>query len=103
MRKMMSEFEKPNGVGVGVEEDEGGDVVTVVLAAEKFAPIQYHSFDVGPFMVQTTRRPGETIKEVWARVMPILRALQEEEFRQRLPEHLSRVRAAGSAARGPGR
>lgn len=91
------------GVGVGIDEDEGGDEVTVVLAAEKFAPIQYHSFDIGPFMVKTVRQPGETLKEVYARVMPQLRALQEEEFRTRLPEHLSRVRAAGNAARGPGR
>jgi hypothetical protein len=91
-------------VGVGIDEDdEGGDEVTVVLAAEKFAPVQYHSFDVGPFMVKTTRRPGETLREVRARVMPELCAQQEAEFNERLPLHLARVRSAATAARGAGR
>jgi len=74
--------------------------VTVVLAAEKFAPIQYHSFDVGPFMVKTTQQPGESIAQVYGRVMPELRKLQAEEFRERLPAHLAMVKTAGAAARG---
>ena len=91
------------GIGVGMEDDEGGDEVTVILAAEKFAPVQYHSFDIGPFMVKTTRRPGETLGEVRARVWPELRAMATAEFAERLPEHLARVRAAATAARGAGR
>lgn len=74
--------------------------VTVVLATEKFAPIQYHSFDVGPFMVKTTQQPGESIAQVYGRVMPELRKLQAEEFRERLPAHLAMVKAAATSARG---
>ena len=80
--------------------DEGGDVVTVTMGAEKFAPVQYHSFDIGPFMVSTVRRPGETMEAVRARVMPALREMAREEFEARLPLFLARVRQAGAAAQG---
>jgi hypothetical protein len=76
------------------------DEVNVILGAEKYAPIQYHSFDVGPFMVKTTRQPGETLEQVYERVMPVLRAMQAEEFKKELPLHLERARTAANAARG---
>ncbi len=91
--------------GSGIADDlgppeMGGDEVTIILAAEKFAPVQYHSFDIGPFMVKTTTRPGETLTDARKRVMPELRRQAEEEFKERLTEHLERVRRAASQARG---
>lgn len=100
---MRKQLEEGRVGGVGVDpDDEGGDEITVTLAAEKYAPIQYQSFDIGPFVIRTTRRPGETIAEVFARVMPELRAQAAQEFAARLPEHLARVKAAAQAARGGG-
>lgn len=99
-RQIGEENAEPRGVGVGMNDDEGGDEVTVVWGAEKYAPIQYHSFDVGPFMVKTTRQAGETLAEVRARVWPALRAQAEAEFKERLALHLANARTAGTAARG---
>lgn len=87
--------------GVGIpNEDEGGDSVRVVLGVQKFAPVQYHSFDVGPFEVLATRGAGETIADVWARVMPELRALASKEYEVACVEFFARVKAAATAARG---
>ena len=81
-------------------QDLGGDEITIILGQEKYAPVQYHSFDVGPFIVKTTRRPGETVAEVYERLMPELRACSQRAFDEALPRFLERVRAAAAAARG---
>lgn len=77
-----------------------GTVVTFTLGAEKFSPVQYQTFDVGPFSASTTLRSGETIKGAYERVMGELRAVFKAEFEVRLREHLERVKAAGASARG---
>lgn len=82
--------------GVG----ESKTVVTVILGAEKYAPIQYQSFDVGPYMVQVEAAPGETIEAVYARVMPILQAQRDADFKKELVGYLDRVRQAAQAAKG---
>lgn len=105
MRKAIEGQSAPvQGVGVGLEpDDEGGDEVTVTLGAQKFAPIQYHSFDVGPYVIKTVRFPGESYAGVYARVMPELRAMAQRDYEAALPEHLERVKKAAGAARGQGR
>lgn len=87
------------GVDMGVPGSEK-TVLTVVLGLEKYAPIQYHSFDVGPFTAQTELRPGETVGQAYQRLMDELREMQKKEFEARLAEFLGRVRTAASAARG---
>lgn len=97
----MRKLHEDRGTGVGIEpDDEGGDEITITFGAQKYAPIQYQSFDIGPFTVRTVRRPGETFAEVYARVAPELRAMAEQEFKERLAEHLARVKLAAGAARG---
>ena len=81
-------------------QENGLEEVTITLAAEKYAPVQYHSFDVGPFMVRTRRRPGETLMQVYERVMPELRAMSDKAFHETLPVHLARVKEAATSARG---
>jgi hypothetical protein len=83
-----------------LRESDDAIVLTVTLAAEKYAPIQYQSFDVGPFVVQMVVRPEESISDAYERVMVELRALAAKEFAERLAEHLARVRTAASTARG---
>lgn len=76
-----------------------GTTVTITMGAEKFAPVQYQTFDVGPFSATTTLQPGETIKAAYDRVMGELRVIFKAEFETRLREHLERVKAGGAAAR----
>lgn len=83
-----------------VPSDAGGEEVTIIFGAEKYAPVQYHSFDVGPFIVKTTRLPGETMTELYQRVTPALREFSQVAFKEALERFLERVRTAASAARG---
>lgn len=85
------------------EDRNGGVQVTVTLGAEKFAPVQYHSFDVGPFSLTVTTRKGESIEEAAARGMASLYAVQKRDFEARSKAFLERVRAAALlAAQGKG-
>lgn len=80
-------------------EPVAGDVVTVTLGAQKFAPVQYHSIDVGPFSMTTTVGVGESIADVNARCLPQLQALVDAAFAAELPKFIERVRTAAQAAR----
>lgn len=91
---------KPGPHPAILPEDPGGDEVTIIIGAEKYAPVQYHSFDVGPFIVKTVRRPGESIAQVFARVKPQLQEMSEITYKESLARFLARVRDASNAARG---
>lgn len=85
------------------EDRKGGEQVTVTLGVEKFAPVQYQSFDVGPFSLTVTSRPGETVEEAALRGLASLRAVQRKDFEVRSKEFLERVRGAAlAAAQGKG-
>jgi hypothetical protein len=83
-----------------IEDTAETNIVTVTLGAQKFAPIQYQSFDVGPYAVTTAARPGESIADVHARVMPELRAMAAKDYAESLRAHLDGVRQAAQGARG---
>src|SRR4051812_39835594 len=44
-----------------------GDTVSITWGRECFAPIRFHSVEVGPFSVTVTVRPGETGGQAWER------------------------------------
>lgn len=75
-----------------------GDQITVTWGAEKYAPIQYNNFDVGPFSTTTTIREGETAEEATDRAKAFLATLAREEFDKKSVGFPSRVRAAAEAA-----
>lgn len=56
------------------DRDDGrdDDSVTVVWAEQKFSPIQYESFGVGPFYYKTTVKPGETPAQAMHRAYAVL-------------------------------
>lgn len=72
--------------------------VTITLGAQKFAPVQYHSFDIGPYSATVVLRDGETYEQAHARVMPMLRAQMKKDFEDSLGEFLDRVRQAATRA-----
>lgn len=75
-----------------------GDTVTVTWGAEKYAPIQYHNFDVGPFATTTTIRDGETAEEAIDRAKTFLGTVAREEFDKKSAGFPNRVKAAAAAA-----
>ena len=81
------------------EDRKGGVQVMVTLGVEKFAPVQYQSFDVGPFSVTLTTQPGETVQEAMSRGLAMLYIVQRADFEARSKAFLERVRLAAGAAR----
>lgn len=99
MRKMLgSDSEGKQAADVGVSG--GRAVLTVTLGAQKFAPVQYHSFDVGPYVAQVELEAGETFEQARERTMSKLRAMADADFAEQLQSFLQRVKLAAGAARG---
>jgi hypothetical protein len=79
---------------------EAGQVITVVYAAQKFSPISYQTFDVGPLSMTTSVQPGETLDQSHARAWNWLKAKAKAQFVDQLADFLDNVRAAGAAVKG---
>lgn len=67
------------------------EFVEVTRGVEKFSPISYHSFDVGPFTARARVREGETIQGVITRLRGELDAAAAAEYESALKVHLVRV------------
>lgn len=76
--------------------------MTVTWGAEKYAPIQYHSFDVGPFSVSVECEKG-TLTEQHAKAVAVLKNMAAAQFEEQLAAFLGRAKKAAAAARGGGR
>jgi len=44
-----------------------GDEITITLGEQVFAPVSYNSFRVGPFIIKTTIKAGETYEQAFER------------------------------------
>ena len=82
--------------------------VTITYGQQKFAPVQFHSFDVGPFSCEIDvpddgklqdAKMGQEAKARCQRAYEFLRAQAQEAFKQQLQDFLSRVKEAAAAAR----
>ena len=71
-----------------------GDEVTAIWATEKFAPVQYQSFDVGPFIVRTKVREGETGIEAFKRAYAACRAAARSTYPEKRDEFIANVHDA---------
>lgn len=71
-----------------------GDEVVATFAPEKFAPIQFHSFDIGPFIAKTKVREGETGEEAMQRAYNVARNFARKTFPEKRDEFFDRVDAA---------
>jgi hypothetical protein len=86
--------------GVGTEtEDDQEFTLTVTWGAEKFAPIQYHSFDVGPLSLTVSNEPGLTPVQLHARALAHLKEMAEAQFAEQLAGFLDRAKRAAAAVR----
>lgn len=70
-----------------------GDLITVTWGEEKFSPVQYHSFAVGPFSITSKLLPGETYEmaytRLWNHLDNIARTcfiMKRNDFYRRWPE-----------------
>lgn len=94
---------RPQGVGMQTGDEDGWESLTVTWGAEKFAPIQYHSFDMGPLSVTVASEPGLTLAEAHARAIGHLKLMAEHQFEEQLAGFVERAKKAAAAARGAGR
>lgn len=100
-RKLLVEREQPVTSDVtglvavgGGEELQEGDEVTVGWGVEKYAPIRYQSFDLGPFSIKTKVRAGETGQDAFGRAQAMLKQFSTQAFEEQLRLHLERVKRA---------
>jgi hypothetical protein len=84
-----------------VEQLAGKDVttMTVVWPEQRFSPVEYHSFGVGPFSVVVTVRPGETPDQAFDRAWNFLAAQARKMYPSALADFLCKVREAAGAAK----
>jgi hypothetical protein len=63
--------DKPKATRAKASKDapagDEGEEITVTWAEERFSPVQYNSFGVGPFTYTTRVRPGETFDDAFRR------------------------------------
>jgi hypothetical protein len=73
--------------------------VTITYGQQKFAPVQFHSFDVGPFSCEVEISDDMDANEECKQAYAFLRRQAEEAFKIQLQEFLPRVREAAAATR----
>lgn len=81
------------------KEDEQPDEVTACFAEERFSPIQYQSFGVGPFWAKTRVRAGETTEQALMRAYEACRAAARLSYRDKRDEFIANVAGAEQAAK----
>jgi hypothetical protein len=69
-----------------------GSKLTVTWGPEKFSPISYHTFDVGPFTMETTIKEDETADQAFQRAHQYLSQQARKAFQSRMREYFERVK-----------
>jgi len=59
-----------------------GDKIIVTYGEQTFCPIQYHSFRVGPFTMETTIQPGEDEDAAFERCWLFLHRRARQAYRE---------------------
>lgn len=73
-----------------------GDQLSITIGAEKYSPVKYRSFDVGPFSATVVVRPDETGADAAMRCYRVLLELNEAEFQIAWQRHRERLTKVGS-------
>jgi len=81
------------------EEQERPDEVTATYPEQKFSPVQYNSFGVGPFYYKTHVRPGETPEAAMARAFAVCQKMAREAYGHVRDDYFERVQDAVKKAR----
>lgn len=92
--------EKTRNLSAAEQDDlDPGDEVTAIWATEKFAPVQFHSFDVGPFIVRTKVRAGETGAQAFARAYAACHKAARATYPEKRDEFIANVTDADEKVR----
>jgi hypothetical protein len=83
---------------MGMYEAGEGDTIRVTWGPEKFAPVAYHTLDVGPFVFETRIRKGESEAEAFQRAWQFLDRMGRDAYAKQMPAFLERVKQAGMSA-----
>lgn len=76
-----------------------GETVTATWGEERFSPVQYNTFGVGPFSFTTVVREGETAEQAMIRAYAVVKSTAEKFFDLKCTEFLESVRRAAGQAR----
>ena len=77
-----------------------GDEVTVCYGPDKYSPVQYNTFEHGPFFVKTKVRAGETVEDAGARAWNACLALAKGAYPGKKQEYLANLRELGILTEG---
>jgi hypothetical protein len=69
----------------------------VTYGAQKFSPVQYQTFDVGPFSIEV--ETGDNPLQAASKAREFLRNVARDSYKEQLAEFLANVKEAGDAAR----
>lgn len=76
-----------------------GDEVTVCYGTDTYRPVEYNSFQHGPFFVKTKVRAGETTADAAARAWNSALALAKGSYPGKAQEYLKNLRELGILTR----
>lgn len=68
-----------------------GTRVVVTIGMQKFSPVQYHTFDVGPFSLEVEVQ-DESYQDACARGLTELKKIADLEFEEALKLYVARVK-----------
>ncbi len=68
-----------------------GDVFTVTVGEEKFFPVKFQGFTVGPVAYTTALGPGEDAASAYARASAVAHAMFEAEFQMKRVDYWRRL------------
>lgn len=84
--------------GAAIAIDATARTVTVTIGKQGFAPIRFHTFDVGPFSMTATLPPGASLQAAASSMRAELEAVFRAEFDRTMKEHFALVKAASEGA-----
>jgi hypothetical protein len=74
------------------------DEITVTWSEQRFSPVSYNSFGIGPFYMRTAIGEDETPEGAAARALAHLRKVAEEVYQHERQEFVRRLRGARESA-----
>lgn len=69
----------------------------VTWGGEKFSPINFHFFDVGPITVRIKPEPHEKVNEAYRRAYELINRYGQLQFQNKLKDYLERIKLVAAA------
>lgn len=88
--------------GASVAINAGTRTVTVTIGKQGFAPIRFHTFDVGSVSMTATLAPGDDLQEAARGMLEELEVVFRGEFERTMEAHFALVKRASECVRENG-